>query len=264
MRFSASGWFSDDWYQNVEAAAKYGFAGIEQLGWTELDISRAAATLRSCGITNSTIALDSRDPDKSRRVGFKYGMVHEDALPDILSAFRETADAARELGVPNIVIITGFARKDVSREVQHMNCVDALRAIAPIAEEYGVMALLEPLNSAVDHSGYFLTSSAEAFDIIRAVGSPSVRVLFDIYHQQINEGNLIRNITENIDLIGHFHIADNPGRCEPGTGEINYNSVLCAIQNTGYDGWLAFECGASVPADELAPRMRMLVSPFES
>ena len=264
MKFSASGWFSDDWYQNVEAAADHGFLGIEQLMWEDLDIPRAAETLRVCGITNSAILLASKDHERARRVGYNYGMVHEDARGDIVEAFRETAEAAQELGTPNVVVVTGLARDGISRETQHMNCVDTLREIAPIAEEYGVTAGLEPLNPWVDHAGDFLTSSAEAFDIIRAVASPRVRVLFDIYHQQISEGNLIRNITDNIDLIGHFHIADNPGRCEPGTGEINYDSVLRAIHGAGYGCWLAFECGTSVPVGELTPRLRMLVSQFET
>lgn len=263
MKFSAAGWFSDNWYENVDKAAEYGFGAIEQLDWESLDLGRASEALHRAGITSSALLLSSRDEAKRKRVGYNYGMVHEDAGEDIISAFEETAEAACTLNVPNIVVVTGLERSDVSREVQHKNCVETLKAIAPVAERMGVTVVLEPLNTIVDHAGYFLTTSAEAFEIIREVNSPAVRVLFDIYHQQITEGNLIRNITENIDLIGHFHMADNPGRDEPGTGEINYSAVLNAIAGTGYDRYLAFECGASVPIDELVPKMRALIAPFE-
>ena len=89
-----------------------------------------------------------------------------------------------------------------------------------------------------------------------------VSALFDIYHQQISEGNVIRNITENIDMIGHFHIADNPGRNQPGTGELNYKNIFKAIQNTGYDRWLAFECGRTVEVPDLVRDMHVLIDEF--
>ena len=101
--------------------------------------------------------------------------------------------------------------------------------------------MVEPLNILVNHRGYFLSQSKEAFQIIDEVGSSNVKILFDIYHQQISEGNLIANITANIDKIGHFHVADNPGRHEPGTGEINYTNVFAAIRKTGFDGFVGME-----------------------
>jgi hydroxypyruvate isomerase len=100
--------------------------------------------------------------------------------------------------------------------------------------------VLEPLNQ-LDHPGEFLSSSDEGFAIVREVGSPNVRLLFDIYHQQISEGNLTRRIVDNLDLIGHFHVADVPGRHEPGTGEINYEHLFGVLREHGYGGYVGLE-----------------------
>jgi hydroxypyruvate isomerase len=150
----------------------------------------------------------------------------------------------------------------VSREKQHEICVETMIRLGELAKGHDVTIVMEPLNILVNHMGYYLVTSAEGFQMMREVGSPKVKLLFDIYHQQISEGNLIRNITENIDLIGHFHMGDNPGRLEPGTGEINYTNIFAAIQKTDYDGYLAFECGRSVENDVLCERMHALIDPF--
>jgi hydroxypyruvate isomerase len=134
--------------------------------------------------------------------------------------------------------------------------------MAEIAEAEGIMIVVEPLNILVNHMGYYLVTTEEAVKMIKAVDSPNCKILFDIYHQQISEGNVIRNITNNIDLIGHFHIADNPGRNQPGTGELCYANIFKAIQATGYDRWLAFECGRTVDVPDLVRDMHCLIDPF--
>ena len=105
----------------------------------------------------------------------------------------------------------------------------------------GVTLVLEPLNVLHDHRGYYLWSSYEGFGIIEEVGSPAVKLLYDVYHQQISEGNLISNIKNNAHLIGHVHIADVPGRHQPGTGEINYKNVFAALDSAGYEGYTGME-----------------------
>jgi hydroxypyruvate isomerase len=129
----------------------------------------------------------------------------------------------------------------LDRETQYENVVEVLSTVAPDAEEAGVTLALEPLNTAVDHPGYYLTSSAEGFDIVDDVDSPGVRLLYDVYHQQITEGNVIQTVTENVDRIGHVHVADVPGRHEPGTGELNYANVFSALDDAGYDGYVGCE-----------------------
>ena len=143
-----------------------------------------------------------------------------------LAGLVETIDACKRLSCRTIISQVG---------------IDGLKAAAQILDGTGISLVIEPLNLLVDHAGYFLARSDEAAEIVEAVGASSVKMLFDIYHQQITEGNLINNIRKYSSLIGHFHIADNPGRQQPGTGEINYSNVLKAIENLGYNGFLGLE-----------------------
>ncbi len=119
--------------------------------------------------------------------------------------------------------------------------IDGLTAAAPLLEAAGIVLVVEPLNELIDHQGYFLVKSEEAFDIIQQVGSPNIKILFDIYHQQISEGNLINNILPNIEYIGHFHAAGNPGRNELQSGEINYPQVFAAIRKSNFTGHVGLE-----------------------
>lgn len=264
MIFSAGCFIDASFEEIIRFAAEHGFRAIERLGWCDLDLEKCAGVLRDCGVELSATFLSSRSSEVCEAIGWHRGIVWEDSKAAFERAFEETAEAAEILGARNIVVITGGERDDVSREVQTENCIAALSSVADEAYRRGLTLTVEPLNRIVDHKGYFLNTSADAFDMIRRVNSPAVRVLFDIYHQQITEGNLIRNIRDNIDLIGHFHIADNPGRNQPGTGEINYPRVFEAIRDTGYDGYLTFECGSTVSPEELAHDMRELTRPYEN
>jgi hydroxypyruvate isomerase len=158
-----------------------------------------------------------------------------------LTGLQESLVAARQLNCRTLISQVGDAREGVSREEQHACLVEGLRQAAPLLEAADVTLVIEPLNELVDHAGYYLIRSDEAFAIVDQVGSPRVKVVFDIYHQQISEGHLIHNLTANIDKIAHFHAAGNPGRHELSVGEIDYPSVFAAIQATGYDGYVALE-----------------------
>ncbi len=264
MKFSAAGgWWGSDWYEKVRLGEKYGFEGVEQLSWLGLDIDLAKKTLDETGITSTAIVIQSVEQKNQELTAWGHGMVWEDAHDAFIDSFRESVAVAKALSVPNIIATTGNERFDVSREKQFDICVKALSDMAHIAEEEGIMIVLEPLNILVDHMGYFLVTTDEAIRMLKAVDSPNCKLLFDIYHQQISEGNVIRNITNNIDMIGHFHIGDNPGRCQPGTGEINYKKVFEAIKNTGYDRWLAFECGRTVDVPDLVRDMHVLIDEFK-
>lgn len=264
MKFSAAGgWFGGDWYDRVAEGAKYGFLGVEQLHWQGLDFSRARDLLDRLGVTSTAVVIQSENKEYSKLTSWGHGMVWEDSRTAFIESFKETAAAAKAMGIPNIIATTGNERSDVSREEQFDICVGTLREMSKVAEDAGIMLVVEPLNVLVDHRGYFLITTEETVRMIKAVGSPNCKILFDIYHQQISEGNVIRNIRENIDLIGHFHIADNPGRNQPGTGELNYANIFRAIAEAGYDGWLAFECGRTVDVPQLMQDMRKLVEPYE-
>ncbi|MGM0874763.1 MAG: TIM barrel protein [Bacillota bacterium] len=127
------------------------------------------------------------------------------------------------------------------REEQHRSIVEGLKACVPFLNESGIMLVIEPLNTLVDHKGYYLDSSKEGFQIVNEVDSPFVKVLYDIYHMQIMEGNIISTINKNINNIGYFHVAGVPGRHEPYIGELFYLNIFKAIKATGFKGYIALE-----------------------
>lgn len=161
---------------------------------------------------------------------------------DYLDALSQTLEVARQLNCPTIITQVGQEQPHLSREEQTQSIIDGLKECASLAENAGITLAVEPLNTLVDHKGYFLARSDEAFAIVRAVNSPNVKVLFDIYHQQITEGNLIPNLTANAEWIAHVHVAGHPGRHEPfGQNEIHYPSVLGALKAAGYQGAVGLE-----------------------
>jgi len=161
--------------------------------------------------------------------------------PAFLAATRESAEAAKRFETTRMVTLAGKELPGVPREVQHQSVVEGLKAAHDIAARAGATMILEPFNTLVNHPGAYLYSMSEAFAIVREVGGPYLKILFDIYHVQIQEGNVVNTIRKNIASIGHFHVADVPGRHEPGTGEINYAFVFEAIRETGYRDFVGME-----------------------
>jgi hydroxypyruvate isomerase len=179
-----------------------------------------------------------------------------------LRELNASIEAAKKVDTKRLVVLTGNELKGVSRSEQMTNAVAALREAAPILEKNGITAVVEILNTYVDHAGYFLYFVRDGAELVDRVGSPNVKLLFDIYHTQIMEGNLISNIRSNIDRIGHFHVGDVPGRHEPGTGEINYRNVFKAIYELGdrYQGYVALEYGRVAPLEENLAAVRKLAN----
>lgn len=153
------------------------------------------------------------------------------------------AVAARQVACSRLEVLSGNERPGVPRAEQMDCAVEALQTAVPLLESEGMTAVVEFLNTSVDHPGYFLDRSGDAVELIRRVGSPRVRVLFDIYHVQIVDGNVIERLRSHIGHIGQIHFADVPGRHEPGTGEINYRNVFRAIYDLGdrYAGYVTAE-----------------------
>ena len=164
-----------------------------------------------------------------------------DSHKEYIHGLKETLEAARYLKCPTIISQTGLEQPQISREQQRSNLVQGLKLAAPLLHKAGITLVLEPLNTLVDHPGYFLTSSKEGFEIIDDVDSENVKLLFDIYHQQITEGNLIRNLIDNIENIGHIHAAGNPGRGTILEGEIDYRHVFTALDHAGYKYYTGLE-----------------------
>jgi len=163
---------------------------------------------------------------------------NKDAYVDGL---KKSLEVARRLGCSTVIQTTGNAIEGVPRQEQHKSIVEHLKAAAPLVEDAGVTLVLEALNTLVDHKGYYLDHTAEAVEIVEEVGSPNVKLLHDIYHMQIMEGNVIDTIAANIRHIGHFHVADVPGRFQPGTGELNYANIFKKIDELGYEGFVGME-----------------------
>jgi len=214
----------------VRRIAAIGAERFEIWGWWEIDLDALERAMVETGLKMVAMCVRPtplNDPD---------------CREACVEAVRESIAVAKRFNCPALLMQVGQMRENIDREEQHASIVEGLKACAPLAEEAGITLLPEPLNILVDHKGYYLDSSVEGFEIIREVGSPNVKLLYDIYHQQITEGQLIANITANIDLIGHFHVAGVPGRHEPFEDqEINYPAVLTAIRKAGYQGAVGLE-----------------------
>ena len=152
-------------------------------------------------------------------------------------------ETAKRVGAKWMTVVPGKHDQRVHPEFQLAYCVDNLRRAAEMLEPHGLVMVLEPLNWLVNHPGMYLERTPQAYAICRGVNSPSCKILYDIYHQQISEGDLIHNIDRAWDEIAYFQIGDNPGRKEPGTGEINYRKIFEHLKKRGFEGLLGMEHG---------------------
>ncbi len=164
---------------------------------------------------------------------------------EFLNDIRDSIAVAKRIGAKWMTVVPGYVDLRKSKDYQTANVIESLKQASAILEPHGLIMVLEPLNFR-NHPGMFLSESPQAYQICKAVNSPSCKILFDIYHQQIQEGNLIPNIEACWDEIAYFQIGDNPGRNEPGTGEINYNNVFKYIHDKGFNGILGMEHGNSI------------------
>ncbi|MCS5638868.1 MAG: TIM barrel protein [Candidatus Marinimicrobia bacterium] len=158
---------------------------------------------------------------------------------------KDSIEVAKRVNATWMTVVPGYVDLGLEMAYQTANVVEALRRACEALEPHGLIIVLEPLNWWANHAGQFLTKIPQAFEICRAVNSPSCKILFDIYHQQITEGNLIPNMDNAWSEIAYFQIGDNPGRKEPTTGEINYLSVFKHIYDKGYKGIMGMEHGNS-------------------
>jgi hydroxypyruvate isomerase len=158
---------------------------------------------------------------------------------------RESIDVAKRVNAKWITVVPGHVDRRLDMNYQTANVAEALKQAAGVLEPHGLVIVIEPLNTLRDHPGQFLNKIPQAFQLCRAVGSPSCKILFDIYHQQITEGNLIPNMNAAWDEVAYIQVGDNPGRREPGTGEINYRNIFRHIHSKGFTGVVGMEHGNS-------------------
>lgn len=174
----------------------------------------------------------------------------KDSRENIIKNVREAVEFGKRARAKWALITLGSYDNGLEWDYQTANAIDNLRFCAEICEKSGLIIVLEPLNAWTNHPGLFLTKIPQAYMICRAVNSPSVKIVNDLYHQQITEGNLIPNIDMAWSEIASFHLGDNPGRKEPTTGEINYKNIFKHLHKKGYDGVLCMEHGRSISGKE--------------
>ena len=218
--------------QRVEKVSEAGYHAVEMVdeykNWSPEEFRRATAKLRSLGIVVDAMA------------GVWTGIANPQTQQKFLTDLTNLVPIAEQLECPGIIVLSGDRVEGLSRESHHQSCVENLKRAAEIADKRNLTLLLENIDQE-ENPKYYLTSVAEGFEIIRQVHHPRVKFLYDFYHEQISEGNLIAKLEKNIAQVGLIHVADVPGRHEPGTGEINYASIYRKLAQLNYQGYVAME-----------------------
>ena len=217
-----------DFCEAIRTCGFLGYDAVETWGWTTLDLERVKATLEETGVELLSMCTS------------EFRMTTPEHRSLWLTGLRESCIAANRMGVGKLITQVG---KDTGapRAVQHASILAALREARPILEEYNITLTVEPLNVLVNHPGYYLTTAAEGFQLIREADHPLIKLVYDIYHQQVTEGNIIPSITQNLDCIAHLHSAGHPGRHELQYGENDYKVIFSAVEQAGYKGACGLE-----------------------
>jgi hydroxypyruvate isomerase len=179
----------------------------------------------------------------------RSGVVDPRQHPAFLEEVKKTLEYHKVIGNKSVTTLCGMALPGVSRSIQRRSCVEGFKKAADVLAGSGLALVVEPLNH-IDHPGFFMTRADELAEVIGQVASPNVRILYDFYHLQVTQGNLIRDFQQYYDLVGYIQTGDVPGRKEPGTGETNYRNVFKAVYEKGYRGIIGMEHGFSVPGRE--------------
>ena len=233
-----------DFYDRFREVKKSGINAVEFWKWSNKDIERVKDELSKNELALSIFNIDCRDEALS--YDLSRGILNSGRKDELVDAFCESIEAYRAFNAGGMIVLIGETRDDISKEQQDENILECLLAVKPYAEKENINLFVEPLN-ATDRKNYYMPYSKPLFDILEKVDSKNVKMLFDIYHQQMTEGHLIESIDMQINRIGHFHVADCPGRHEPGTGEINYPNVISHIATLPYDGYVGLEYRATKP-----------------
>ncbi len=225
-----------DFPDRFEAASRAGFEGVEYLFPYAYDKDMLAEKLHGNGLTQALHNLPAGDWDAGER-----GTA---CLPDRVGEFQDGVGAAIEyasaLGCTQVNCLAGVPPEGADDDTLRETLVANLRFAASKLKDAGIALLVEPINTR-DIPGFYLTHTAQALSVIDEVGSDNLWLQYDVYHMQIMEGDLVLTIEANLSAIRHVQIADNPGRNEPGTGEINYDFVLAELDRLGYAGWVGCE-----------------------
>lgn len=221
----------------IRAAREAGLDGVEFWRWTNKDLDGVAVALAETGLPLTGMVAEPMVPltDPARHDEF-------------LSGLADSVKVARRLGAPLLIAQTGDLLA-TPREEQRTALVDCLRRAAVVLEGTGVVLAVEPLNTHVDHQGYFLDSTTEGLDIIDEVGRPEVRLLYDVYHAAVM-GEEVESVKGRLHLVAHVHVADAPGRGEPGSGSLDWEDRLAWLERAGYRGFIGLEYKPTRPTRE--------------
>lgn len=218
--------------RRLEKVAEAGYSALELVdefkSWSEAEFKRAASRRRALRLTFDAVAAVEK------------GVADPAGIELYTSYLAEFLITAEKLETNGVIVLSGNRIDSVSRASQQEACVETLKRAGDLAAKRSMTLLFENIDPE-ENPRYYLTSVAEGFEIVRKVDNPHVKLLYDFYHEQISEGNLIKKLQENIDLVGLAHIADVPGRHEPGTGEINYASIFRKLAELNYERFAAME-----------------------
>jgi len=232
-----------DLVAQLDFAADQGFTGWEDNGMKGRSVAeqeKLAKTMEKRGLKMGVFVANSIDWKAPTLTTGK-----QETRDKFLQEIRDSVEVAKRVNAKWMTIVPGHVDLRQEMDYQTVHVVESLRQAAAILEPHDLVMVLEPLNWWANHPGLFLSKIPQAYQICRAVNSPACKILFDIYHQQIQEGNLIPNIDKAWSEIAYFQIGDNPGRNEPGTGEINYRNVFRHIHSKGFTGVMGMEHGNS-------------------
>jgi len=229
-------WNELDFMDRFAAAARAGFEGVEYLFPYDHDKNQLVEQLREHGLTQVLHNLPAGNwASGERGIG-----CHPRRAGEFQDGVGKAIEYAQALGCKQVNCLAGIRPSQLDPSVARETYIKNLQYAAPLLHDAGIKLLIEPVNTR-DIPGFFLNNSKQALDIIKAVGSDNLYLQYDIYHMQVMEGDLAATLSANIELIPHMQLADNPGRNEPGTGEINYGFLFGHIDRIGYQGWIGCE-----------------------
>jgi hydroxypyruvate isomerase len=218
----------NDVAQKLRALKSIGVGAFEFWSWWDKDLDQLKKAMDETGLTLAAMCTKFVSLTDPARRG------------EYLDGLNESITAAGKLGCKTLISQVGDDT-GAARSEQHKSIVEGLKASVPALEKAGLTLVIEPLNTLIDHKGYYLWQSSEGFDIVREIASPHIRLLYDIYHQQIMEGNIVNTITANAGLIGHIHTAGLPGRGPLDKSELDYRFIFDAITKAAYAGHIGLE-----------------------